>query len=56
MKFLLSLLFGLFLFLPPATAQQLAPDALVRQVTEDVLTVVRQDKDIQSGRRTLEGP
>ncbi len=49
MKFLLSLLFGLFLFLPPATAQQLAPDALVRQVTEDVLTVVRQDKDIQSG-------
>jgi phospholipid transport system substrate-binding protein len=49
MKFFFSLLFGLFFFLPPATAQQLAPDALVRQVTEDVLTVVRQDKDIQSG-------
>ncbi len=49
MKFFFSLLFGLFFFLTPATAQQLAPDALVRQVTEDVLTVVRQDKDIQSG-------
>jgi phospholipid transport system substrate-binding protein len=33
----------------PAVAQELAPDAMVRQVTEDVLTVVRQDKDIQSG-------
>jgi phospholipid transport system substrate-binding protein len=49
MKSLLSLLFGLLLVLGPASAQELAPDAMVRQVTEDVLTVVRQDKDIQSG-------
>ncbi|MBL8395798.1 MAG: ABC transporter substrate-binding protein [Candidatus Accumulibacter sp.] len=51
MKSLRSLLFGLFIVLAPATAaaQELAPDAMVRQVTEDVLTVVRQDKDIQNG-------
>ncbi len=49
MKSLLSLLFGLLLVLGSASAQELAPDAMVRQVTEDVLTVVRQDKDIQSG-------
>jgi phospholipid transport system substrate-binding protein len=33
-----------------------APDAMVRQVTDDVLTIVRQDKDIQSGntRKAIE--
>jgi phospholipid transport system substrate-binding protein len=32
------------------TAQaQEAPDVLVKQVTEDVLEIVRKDKDIQSG-------
>lgn len=30
-------------------AQELAPDALVKNVTNDVLTIVRQDKDIQAG-------
>ncbi len=49
MKLILSMLFALLVMLAPATAQELAPDAMVRQVTEDVLTVVRQDKDIQSG-------
>lgn len=50
MKSLLSLLFALLVVLgSPALAQELAPDAMVRQVTEDVLTVVRQDKDIQGG-------
>ena len=50
MKSLLSLLFALLVVLgTPALAQELAPDAMVRQVTEDVLTVVRQDKDIQGG-------
>jgi len=43
------MLFALLIVLAPVTAQELAPDAMVRQVTEDVLTVVRQDKDIQSG-------
>ncbi|HMW54405.1 MAG: ABC transporter substrate-binding protein [Candidatus Accumulibacter phosphatis] len=46
---ILSMLFALLIVLAPVTAQELAPDAMVRQVTEDVLTVVRQDKDIQSG-------
>lgn len=34
--------------LAPATAQQ-APDALVKTVTQEVLDVIKQDKDIQSG-------
>lgn len=32
-----------------AMAQELAPDALVRTVSNDVLEIVRKDKDIQSG-------
>ncbi len=36
--------------LSPATAQPVqAPDALVKSVTQDVLDVIKQDKDIQSG-------
>jgi phospholipid transport system substrate-binding protein len=34
-----------------ATAQHAAPDALVRSVTSEVIEIVRQDKDIQSGNR-----
>lgn len=32
-----------------AMAQEVAPDALVKRVTDEVLTIVRQDKDIQNG-------
>ncbi len=56
MKSLFALLFG-FLFIASAVlAQDRGPDALVKQVTEDVLTIVRQDKDIQSGnmRKAME--
>ncbi|MFZ2852921.1 MAG: ABC transporter substrate-binding protein [Rhodocyclaceae bacterium] len=49
MKSLLSLLFSLVFVAAPVLAQEFAPDALVKKVTDDVLTVVRQDKDIQSG-------
>lgn len=49
MKSLLSLLFSLLIVTAPVLAQELGPDALVKKVTDDVLTVVRQDKDIQSG-------
>lgn len=50
MKSLLPLLFSLFFVMTPALAQEAAgPDSLVKHVTEDVLTVVRQDKDIQNG-------
>jgi phospholipid transport system substrate-binding protein len=35
-------------FLPPALAQD-APDALVKSVTTEVIAIVKQDKEIQSG-------
>ena len=34
---------------PLATAQELAPDALVKAISTDVLAAIRQDKDIQAG-------
>ena len=37
------------LLAPALAAAQEAPDALVRRVTDEVLTVIRADKDIQSG-------
>lgn len=49
MKRLFALFFVLLVAGTPAVAQEIAPDALVRKVTEEVLTVVRQDKDIQNG-------
>jgi phospholipid transport system substrate-binding protein len=49
MKSLLALVLGLFLLSTPAFAQEDTPDALIKKVTEDVLTIVRQDKDIQGG-------
>ena len=39
----------LMLLAPALAAAQEAPDALVRRVTDEVLTVIRADKDIQSG-------
>jgi phospholipid transport system substrate-binding protein len=42
----------LFLYLSlPALAQELAPDELVRKVTEDVLAAIKSDKDLQAGDR-----
>lgn len=56
MKWLFSLLFGFALTVSSAMAQDDTPDALVKKVTDDVLTIVRQDKDIQSGntRKAIE--
>jgi phospholipid transport system substrate-binding protein len=34
-----------------AAAQSAAPDALVRSVTDDVIGIIKQDKDIQAGNR-----
>ena len=48
MKHFLAVLFGLVATLG-AAAQGLAPDALVKGVTNDVLEIVRKDKDIQAG-------
>lgn len=49
MKLFFTLLLALFLAVGSAVAQEGSPDALIKMVTEDVLTIVRQDKDIQSG-------
>ena len=49
MKYFLSLVLGLALTFSAAFAQEDSPDALVKKVTDEVLTIVRQDKDIQSG-------
>jgi len=47
-KYLFSLS---FLFIASAHAQMLAPDALAKSVTDDVLAVIRADKDIQAGNQ-----
>lgn len=50
MKFSSLILTALMLFLPlTAGADTAAPDVLVRTVTNEVLDVVRHDKDIQTG-------
>ncbi len=56
MRSLFSLLFGVFLLVASVFAQEDSPDALIKKVTDDVLTIVRQDKDIQSGntRKAIE--
>jgi len=37
------------LLAPAASAEDMAPDVLVKTVTEEVISVIRQDKDIQAG-------
>jgi phospholipid transport system substrate-binding protein len=49
MKQLFSLLAGVFFLAGNAFSADEAPDVLVKRVTEEVLTIVRTDKDIQSG-------
>ena len=59
MKFLQLLFISLLFWLPgAATADEAAitPDILIRNVTNEVLEIVRNDKDIQSGntKKTLD--
>ncbi len=56
MKSLLSVVVGCFVAVSVALANEEAPDALIRKVTDDVLNIVRQDKDIRSGntRKAIE--
>ena len=56
MKSLFSLCFCLVMFCSSTFAQEGSPDAMVKKVTDDVLTIVRQDKDIQNGntRKAIE--
>jgi phospholipid transport system substrate-binding protein len=55
MKFLVGLITFLVLSVS-ALAQEVAPDALIRSVTDEVLEIVRTDKDLKSGntRKALE--
>jgi phospholipid transport system substrate-binding protein len=46
---LLALLFAQFLFIEAAAAQDLKPDELVKQVTDDVLAAVKSDKQLAAG-------
>ncbi len=43
---------SLAVFAGSAYAQATAPDALVKSITQDVTTIVKQDKDIQAGNKT----
>src|SRR5258708_15001201 len=47
MKNSFYLLFALLV--PLAQAQQLAPDVLVKSITEEVVTILKKDQDIQAG-------
>lgn len=49
MKQLFFLLAGMFLLASNVFAADEAPDVLVKRVTEEVLNIVRNDKDIQAG-------
>ena len=49
MKAFYAVLLAVFLCAHPAIAQEETPDVLIHKVTEDVLRIVRQDKDIQNG-------
>ena len=49
MKSFFAVLFGLLMIGSSAFAQEDSPEAMIKKVTDDVLTIVRQDKDIQSG-------
>lgn len=56
MKWLASLILGSFLSISSVFAQEDSPDAMIKKVTDEVLTIVRQDKDIQNGntRKAIE--
>src|SRR5260221_6339327 len=47
MKFSFYLLFALLI--PLAQAQQVPPDVLVKSITEEVVAILKKDKDIQAG-------
>lgn len=44
-----ALFFSLLMIAPSAFVQEDSPDAMIKSVTEEVLSIVRQDKDIQNG-------
>lgn len=51
MKGLLKVVVGLLCAMGIAQAEVVAPDALIKTTVQEVLTVVKQDKDIQAGNQ-----
>lgn len=50
MNYMMKLLMaGVFALLPAMAMAEMGPDELVRHTSEDVLAVIKQDKDIQAG-------
>lgn len=49
--FVAAVLAATFAFLPHAVAQDMAPDALVKTVTLDIVDIIAKDKDIKAGDR-----
>jgi phospholipid transport system substrate-binding protein len=48
----LNIILGIFWFAPATAADSaMAPDALAKSVTEEVLAIIRADKDIQAGNQ-----
>ncbi|MES2538126.1 MAG: ABC transporter substrate-binding protein [Pseudomonadota bacterium] len=54
--FFLAITFGAFAFAGAAIAQQEAPDALVKRISQEVVDIAKSDKEIQGGnqKRVLE--
>ena len=51
MKILLKIVAGMLCLLGVAQAEIIAPDKLISTTVQDVLTIVKQDKDIQAGNQ-----
>ncbi len=51
MKRLLNVVAGLLCFVGAAQAEMVAPDALIKDTAQEVISIVKQDKDIQSGNQ-----
>lgn len=51
MKCLLKIFLGLLCGIAVAQAEVIAPDALIRTTVDEVLVIVKQDKDIQAGNQ-----
>lgn len=51
MKFLFKVVLGFMCMVGAAQAEAVAPDVLVKTTAEEVLAIVKQDKDIQAGNQ-----
>jgi len=49
MRFFLKIVLGLFCVIAVAQAEVVAPDVLIKTTAEEVLAIVRQDKDMRAG-------